>query len=144
MFRKFYNIVNSFFWEPAMQSSEFFIKKYRFSLKYQCGRIHLYCNFKLQDWKSTNKVFPNKQAKSFKNTKKGVLFLSETHCKHRKHISISIHNVYAPTTHQMNINQFKIFGAIASLICHLPHIVRGHMKTITVNSSRPVHFRKLC
>ena len=41
--------------------------------------------------------FLNKHAKSLKNSRKGVLFLSETHPKHSKHIDNTIMNVYAPT-----------------------------------------------
>lgn len=74
-------------------------------------------------------------AKSFKNTKKGVLFLSKTRSNHRKHISILIFNVYiSDYTHQMNINRLKLFGAIVSLIFHLSCIIRGNVETITINS----------
>ena len=71
----------------------------------------------------TNKMFlklrfPNKQTESFKNTRKSVLFLSETHPKHRKHIPPTIPNVFVPTiiSDEPWRNRFNLFGAIVSLM----------------------------
>lgn len=63
--------------------------------------------------------FPSANKQNILNTKNDVSFLSATHPKHRKQISIPILNVYAPTTYQMNLNEFELSGAIFSLIFHL-------------------------
>ena len=67
----------------------------------------------------TNKMilkmrFPNKQ----KNTRKSVLFLSETHPKYRKYIPPTIPNVFVPTiiSDEPWRNRFNLFGAIVSLM----------------------------
>ena len=50
-----------------------------------------------------------KQTKFLKKTRKGVLFLSETHPKHRKHIPTIIPDVSAPAIHMetITINWFS-------------------------------------
>ena len=42
-------------------------------------------------------IFLKEQIKSLKNSRKGVLFLSETYLKHSKRILNNIPNAYAPT-----------------------------------------------
>ena len=86
-----------------------FIKLFFSILKYQCGRIISTAISRYRTGNLPIKFSLTNMQKSFKNTKKGVLLLSEIHHKHRKHIPIPIINVYAPTTHQMNINTSNLF-----------------------------------
>lgn len=46
----------------------------------------------------------------------------------------AILHIYAPTTHQININQYKLFGVIVLLIFHLSCIIRGHMENVTLKA----------
>ena len=77
----------------------------------------LFCNFRLQYWESSNECFLNKEVKSLKNTEKGVLILSETNSKHRKHIAHITAFVFAPAITSDVHRSIYLFCAIVSLIC---------------------------
>ena len=89
--------------------------------------------------------FLNKQVKSFKNTRKGVLLLPEAHPRHRRNLNDHIQCLCADC--HRNINQCKLLIAIVSLMFHPPCIITGHLEpklliykenqVISASSSKP-------
>ena len=82
----------------------------------------------------------NRQTKLLNKTKKGFLFLSETHPSHRKHIRITGNTFQPPSlmsmhqlSHRTNINRFNLFGAIVLLMFHLSWTIRVHIETNSIN-----------
>ena len=152
MLRKFHNIVYNFSLAKIKKISWLsgvFIINADFILKYLYGRIHLTV---LLDYQAGNlttrgleKWIPLRSRRNKKN-REGSLFLPETHPRHSKHIPTTISNVYLhQQSHQTDLNQFNLCGAIASLMfnfsCIGHHyiiyrssisIVTGHMENIVI------------
>ena len=90
-------------------------------------RIHLYCNFILQDFKASNKdcIFENAfSEKTYKILEKyqEICFIPST-------IQVFMHQ----RSHQKNTSRFNLFGTVVSLMFNLSCIIRGHIETITIN-----------
>ena len=102
----------------------------------------MYCNFRLQDWKSSNKVFLQQIRKIFQNYQRCFILVQST--SQAKETDLNPHpqkrrsdvfcsKVNLRVAPKINVNQSKLLGAIVLLIFHPSCIIRGLMETITID-----------
>ena len=135
MFREFHNIVNFFFFcKPAMQRLLVSILNTNSILKYQCEGIYLIeilgCKTGnlptrfLWNWASlTNKQNPWIRRKVFYSCSKHT---PSTGNPTQTPSPSFLHQL----SHQTNINQSDLLGAIFAFMFHLSYIIRGHIETM--------------